>query len=83
MSDLGFAEAFMYGDVECDDLVTLFKVSLHSLLLRRYSPLFLVDIPIESRKSGRDAVTRCKFAVHASSTPDEHSIPEYAEQFKE
>ncbi|ELU43980.1 CFS1-like protein [Rhizoctonia solani AG-1 IA] len=25
MSDLGFAEAFMYGDVECDDLVTLFK----------------------------------------------------------
>jgi cyclopropane-fatty-acyl-phospholipid synthase len=26
MSDLGFAEAFMYGDVECDDLVTLFKV---------------------------------------------------------
>ncbi|QRV86399.1 cyclopropane-fatty-acyl-phospholipid synthase [Ceratobasidium sp. AG-Ba] len=28
MSDLGFAEAFMYGDVECDDLVTLFKVFL-------------------------------------------------------
>ncbi|KEP53013.1 cyclopropane-fatty-acyl-phospholipid synthase [Rhizoctonia solani 123E] len=28
MSDLGFAEAFMYGDVECDDLVTLFKIFL-------------------------------------------------------
>lgn len=27
MGDLGFAEAYMYGDVECDDLVTLFKVS--------------------------------------------------------
>ncbi|KAH7340623.1 CFS1-like protein [Rhizoctonia solani] len=28
MSDLGFAEAFMYGDVECDDLVALFKIFL-------------------------------------------------------
>ncbi|QRV78151.1 cyclopropane-fatty-acyl-phospholipid synthase [Ceratobasidium sp. AG-Ba] len=28
MSDLGFAEAFMYGDVDCDDLVALFKVFL-------------------------------------------------------
>jgi cyclopropane-fatty-acyl-phospholipid synthase len=26
MSDLGFAEAYMYGDVECDDLVSLFHV---------------------------------------------------------
>jgi cyclopropane-fatty-acyl-phospholipid synthase len=26
MSDLGFAEAYMYGDVECDDLTALFKV---------------------------------------------------------
>ena len=26
MGDLGFAEAYMYGDVECDDLVSLFKV---------------------------------------------------------
>lgn len=26
MSDLGFAEAYMYGDVECDDLVSLFEV---------------------------------------------------------
>jgi hypothetical protein len=25
MSDLGFSEAFMYGDVECDDLVSLFN----------------------------------------------------------
>lgn len=27
MSDLGFAEAYMYGDAECDDLPTLFKAS--------------------------------------------------------
>lgn len=27
MSDLGFAEAYMYGDVECDDLVSTFLVS--------------------------------------------------------
>ncbi|KAG6848868.1 hypothetical protein C0991_012401, partial [Blastosporella zonata] len=25
MSDLGFAEAYMYGDVDCDDLVSLFR----------------------------------------------------------
>ena len=30
MSDLGFAEAYMYGDVECDDLISLFEVR-HSL----------------------------------------------------
>ena len=28
MSDLGFAEAFMVGDVETDDLDSLFKVGL-------------------------------------------------------
>ena len=26
MGDLGFAEAYMYGDVECNDLVSLFQV---------------------------------------------------------
>ncbi|KII86625.1 hypothetical protein PLICRDRAFT_114061 [Plicaturopsis crispa FD-325 SS-3] len=31
MSDLGFAEAYMYGDVECDDLVTLFQASMFLL----------------------------------------------------
>lgn len=31
MSDLGFAEAYMYGDVECDDLVSLFHVCLFHL----------------------------------------------------
>jgi hypothetical protein len=30
MGDLGFAEAYMYGDVECDDLVALFQVRSHS-----------------------------------------------------
>ncbi|KAJ3830653.1 cyclopropane-fatty-acyl-phospholipid synthase [Lentinula raphanica] len=28
MGDLGFAEAYMYGDVECDDLVSLFQMFL-------------------------------------------------------
>ncbi|KAK0464494.1 CFS1-like protein [Desarmillaria tabescens] len=28
MGDLGFAEAYMYGDVECDDLVSLFHIFL-------------------------------------------------------
>ncbi|KIK57142.1 hypothetical protein GYMLUDRAFT_46375 [Collybiopsis luxurians FD-317 M1] len=28
MGDLGFAEAYMYGDVECDDLVSLFSIFL-------------------------------------------------------
>lgn len=28
MGDLGFAEAYMYGDVECDDLVSIFQVGL-------------------------------------------------------
>jgi cyclopropane-fatty-acyl-phospholipid synthase len=26
MGDLGFAESYMYGEVECDDLVSLFQV---------------------------------------------------------
>ncbi|KAF8133803.1 CFS1-like protein [Boletus edulis] len=26
MADLGFAEAYMFGEVECDDLVSLFKI---------------------------------------------------------
>ncbi|KAL0069874.1 hypothetical protein AAF712_003144 [Marasmius tenuissimus] len=28
MGDLGFSEAYMYGDVECDDLVSLFQMFL-------------------------------------------------------
>ncbi|KDR82375.1 hypothetical protein GALMADRAFT_220377 [Galerina marginata CBS 339.88] len=30
MGDLGFAEAYMYGDVECDDLVSLFQMFLEN-----------------------------------------------------
>ncbi|KAF8895131.1 S-adenosyl-L-methionine-dependent methyltransferase [Infundibulicybe gibba] len=30
MGDLGFAEAYMYGDVECDDLVSLFQIFLEN-----------------------------------------------------
>ncbi|EIN13054.1 CFS1-like protein [Punctularia strigosozonata HHB-11173 SS5] len=30
MSDLGFAEAYMYGDVECDDLVSLFLMFVYN-----------------------------------------------------
>lgn len=28
MGDLGFAEAYMFGEVECDDLISLFQVGL-------------------------------------------------------
>lgn len=30
MSDLGFAEAYMYGDVECDDLVSVFMMFIYN-----------------------------------------------------
>ena len=32
MSDLGFAEAYMYGDAECEDLPSLFKASPRDLV---------------------------------------------------
>lgn len=38
MSDLGFAEAYMYGDVECDDLVSVFMVSPCRFHGRQSSP---------------------------------------------
>ena len=41
MSDLGFAEAYMYGDVECDDLVTIFEVRIVVLVSMNFSKLFL------------------------------------------
>ena len=34
MSDLGFAEAYMYGDAECNDLPALFKVSPSESIFR-------------------------------------------------
>lgn len=40
MSDLGFSEAYMYGEVECDDLI----------------PLFLVGIPDQYRENSTDAI---------------------------
>jgi cyclopropane-fatty-acyl-phospholipid synthase len=33
MGDLGFAEAYMFGDVQCEDLISTFLVSIRSLLL--------------------------------------------------
>ena len=32
MGDLGFAEAYMFGDVQCEDLISTFLVSIQSLL---------------------------------------------------
>ena len=32
MGDLGFAEAYMFGDVYCEDLISTFLVSIQSLL---------------------------------------------------
>ncbi|KAG5652823.1 hypothetical protein H0H81_003539 [Sphagnurus paluster] len=53
MSDLGFAEAYMYGDVECDDLVSLFQIFLSnkenlSNLDSRLSYLFTLPQKITS-----------------------------------
>jgi cyclopropane-fatty-acyl-phospholipid synthase len=39
MSDLGFAESYMYGDVECDDLVSLFNVINHNFCSRAAAEL--------------------------------------------
>ena len=52
MGDLGFAEAYMYGDVECDDLVSLFQVrGIHKPNTTYiYIYLHLVDVPAQSRK---------------------------------
>lgn len=46
MSDLGFAEAYMYGDVECDDLVSLFRVSFSyivTILHISFDPQIFLD----------------------------------------
>ncbi|KAJ7176027.1 CFS1-like protein [Mycena filopes] len=53
MSDLGFAEAYMYGDVECDDLVSLFNIFLDnrqnlSNLTSRASYLFTLPQKLTS-----------------------------------
>ncbi|KAF8904107.1 CFS1-like protein [Gymnopilus junonius] len=48
MGDLGFAEAYMYGDVECDDLVALFQMFLENRenLSNMDSPIsFLFTLP--------------------------------------
>jgi cyclopropane-fatty-acyl-phospholipid synthase len=37
MGDLGFAEAYMFGDVACEDLISTFLVSILSSLLSSYS----------------------------------------------
>lgn len=34
VADLGFAEAYMYGEVECNDLVSLFKANLAPSILQ-------------------------------------------------
>ena len=36
MGDLGFSEAYMYGEVECDDLLPVFLVSLNRFLLTNH-----------------------------------------------
>lgn len=32
MGDLGFAEAYMFGDVVCEDLISTFLVSIQNFL---------------------------------------------------
>ncbi|KAF8526759.1 CFS1-like protein [Gautieria morchelliformis] len=55
MSDLGFAEAYMYGDVECDDLVSVFEMFVHnrenlSSLTSRVSWLFTLPQALTSSR---------------------------------
>ena len=41
MSDLGFAEAFMFGEADCDDLLSLFRVSFeHSHAIKMLTTVF-------------------------------------------
>src|SRR5882762_3518838 len=40
MNDIGFAEAYMYGEVKCSDLVAVFRVSYRSSPL--YRALFTI-----------------------------------------
>lgn len=51
MSALGFAEAFMYGDVECDDLVTLFKVCSRFLMTLGSTCLLMECLDIHTQPS--------------------------------
>ncbi|KAJ6525285.1 CFS1-like protein [Mycena vulgaris] len=48
MSDLGFAESYMYGDVECDDLVSLFNAS--AVFLSRTSIDLSFQIFLDNRQ---------------------------------
>ena len=47
MGDLGFAEAYMYGDVECNDLVSLFQVGFFPNYY--FAANRALDIPRQSR----------------------------------
>ena len=53
MGDLGFAEAYMYGEVDCEDLISTFKVhfsvsSLHRLSMT-LSPRSFFEIEIDCK----------------------------------
>ena len=46
MGDLGFAEAYMYGDVESDDLVSVFEVCPYVPALRTFL-IPILDVHIQ------------------------------------
>ncbi|EGN98375.1 hypothetical protein SERLA73DRAFT_91705, partial [Serpula lacrymans var. lacrymans S7.3] len=70
MGDLGFSEAYMYGDVECDDLVALFKIFLHNRqnlvdLDSKASYLFTLPQKITSyRFLNTISNSRCNISAH-------------------
>lgn len=77
MSDLGFAEAYMYGDVDCDDLVSLFNAS-KTINLRASVDLscFLPDFPRQQAKAFQ-LVFDGLISLHPASKADILPVPQY------
>ncbi len=63
MGDLGFAEAYMYGEVECNDLISLFQVRVFNR--RGYcslTPLYLfLQLFLNNRESLDNMGSRLSF----------------------
>jgi hypothetical protein len=76
MGDLGFAEAYMYGEVECDDLVSLFEARLWSR--RKYGQIFdrWVGVLEEQRKRLKYGLP-CFLPAHTPTKNHVVPLPQY------
>lgn len=79
MGDLGFAEAYMYGDVECDDLVSIFQVS-SSQRYRKWRTEYPIDIPFQPREFVQHEL-KGVLSIYPSSEVDVVSLPEHNWKF--